>query len=107
MAEDGLDSLGQHKRFSTHLQPSDALNTARWSVYVTCHMSRDTCHVCRWGAPGLRQARSEEVLCPPGQVEQEAANPWHEAEHSTGLTYTLKVGSWTRWSLISLTVHTL
>ena len=63
--------------------------------------------MCRWGAPGLRQARSEEVLCPAGQVEQEAANPWHEAEQSTGLTYTLKVGSWTRWSLISLTVHTL
>ena len=72
--------------------------------YVTCHVSYVTCHVCRWPSPGLRQARSEEVLCPPGQAEQEAANPWHEAEHSTGLTYTLKVGSWT---LISLTVHTL
>ena len=48
--------------------------------------------MCRWPAPGLRQARSEEVLCPPGQPEQEAANPWHEAEQSTGLTYTLKVG---------------
>ena len=35
------------------------------------------------------------MLCPPGQPEQEAANPWHEAEQSTGLTYTLKVGSWT------------
>ena len=61
-------------------------------MYGTYHVSRVTCHVCRWPAPGLRQARSEEVLCPPGQVEQEAANPWHEAEHSTGLTYTLKVG---------------
>ena len=35
------------------------------------------------------------MLCPPGQAEQEAANPWHEAEQSTGLTYTLKVGSCT------------
>ena len=58
-------------------------------MFHTCHVS--CYHVCRWGAPGLRQARSEEVLCPPGQVEQEAANPWHEAEQSTGLTYTLKV----------------
>ena len=35
------------------------------------------------------------MLCPAGQVEQEAANPWHEAEQSTGLTYTLKVGTCT------------
>ena len=43
------------------------------------------------------------MLCPPGQVEQEAANPWHEAEHSTGLTYTLKVGQLDSWTHISFT----
>ena len=38
------------------------------------------------------------MLCPPGQPEQEAANPWHEAEQSTGLTYTLKVGR--HWDML-------